>query len=405
MPTKAANTMTRPLRVAHLADTHLGYRALTRIDSTTGRNQRALDIESAFETTITHILDQQIDLVLHAGDVFHHTRPSWATLRCFVRQMRRIETAGIPCIVIGGNHDTPRLRTTGSVFSLLELALPGIHFVAGYTEIELAFDALDLRVHAVPHGALTNPNPPTVLADFERRNILITHGLAPGVQLRGGRPHEAGEERLAANLLDPDLDYIALGHYHIWGDQGGKAWYAGSTERMGWGDEPATPGYLLVTLGARGDRPAVERIDIPTRPLKTLHPLAGEGQNARELADRILDRVRALAQPDAMVRVELKETPRPIRREVELLLKREIGDLVWSLQVYSPTDLVAGFEAGGDEALADLRTLFTAFVEEQERKLAYDPVFAARFRERGDQALTEAMRAAEEVAPAEESAA
>ena len=106
---------TRTLRVGHLADTHLGYRALGRADPETGRNQRAVDVERAFEAAVDKLLAREVDLVVHAGDVFHHTRPSWSALRCFVLVMRRVEAAGIPCVVIGGNHDTPRLRTTGAV--------------------------------------------------------------------------------------------------------------------------------------------------------------------------------------------------------------------------------------------------------------------------------------------------
>ena len=242
------------LRIAHLADTHLGYRAQGGADPVSARNQRAVDVERAFEATIDQILAERVDLVVHAGDVFHHTRPSWSALRCFVRQMRRIEAAGLPCVVIGGNHDTPRLRVTGSVFGLLELALPDIQFVAAYDVVEIPFDRLGLLVHAVPHGALTNPSPAVALPQVGRRNLLVTHGLAPGVKLRG--QHEPGEETLSGALLDSGFDYVALGHYHVTGDQGHNAWYSGSTERMGWGDEGVTPGFLIVDLGDPAAVPA-----------------------------------------------------------------------------------------------------------------------------------------------------
>ena len=120
------------MRIAHLADTHLGYSAYGKADPESGRNQRAVDIENSFESAISDILTRDVDLVLHAGDVFHHTRPSWSTLTHFVRQMRRLEWARIPVVVIAGNHDTPRLRTTGSVFGLLAMALPDIRFITGY---------------------------------------------------------------------------------------------------------------------------------------------------------------------------------------------------------------------------------------------------------------------------------
>ncbi len=60
---------------------------------------------------------------------------------------------------------------------------------------------------------------------------------------------EPGEEEVDETLLPPDFDYIALGHYHVRGQPRPNAWYAGSTERFGFGDEPVKPGYLLVELG------------------------------------------------------------------------------------------------------------------------------------------------------------
>ena len=389
--------MTRPaFRLAHFADTHLGYRALGRADPFSGRNQRAVDIERAFEAAIDAILAHDVDLVVHAGDVFHHTRPSWSTLRCFVHQMRRIEAAGLPCVVIGGNHDTPRLRTTGSVFSLLEMALPTIKFVASYDLVEIPLDQFDLRLHALPHGALTNPNPEFPVLDHDKRNILITHGLAPTVQFRGH--HEPADHRLGPELLAPDFDYVALGDFHLFGDQGRDAWYSGSTERFGWGDESATPGLLLVDFDPAAEHPAVEHIPLATRPMKTLAPLDGAERSARELADLILDRVKATNEPDALLRIELRQTPRPTRRETESILRRESPDLAWSVQVFSPADWFDGKSPVGDAELPPLRTMFSTFVAEQATAGAYEPAFAADFDRRGGRALDDAAQLMEAIA-------
>lgn len=390
------------VRIAHLSDTHLGYRSLYRSDPETGRNQRALDIEHAYEAAVDDLLTRDVDLVIHSGDVFHHTRPSWQALRCFVRQTRRIEAAGMPCIVIGGNHDTPRLRTSGSVFSVLELALPGIDFVAEYDVRSFEFGKLELTLFAVPHGALTNPDKPTVTPEAGTRNVLVTHGLVPGLI---GRRNEPGEEELSGELLDAGFDYVALGHYHLWGAQGHNAWYAGSTERTGFGDEQTTPGYLLVELAEAGTTPAVEHVPLTARPMRTLVPVVGEGREARELADIVLDRLRVLNEPDAVTRVELRDTPRPVRREAEAILRRESPEVVWSLQVYSPADVLAAFgERSGDAAVTDLRALFDEFVTERTGPI-YDAAFAAAFRERGGRALEEAIRAADQAATADDSAA
>jgi DNA repair protein SbcD/Mre11 len=391
----------RHLRIAHLADTHLGYSAYGKADPESGRNQRAVDIETSFAAAITDVVNRNVDLVVHAGDAFHHTRPSWSTLTHFVRQMRSLEQAGIPAVVIAGNHDTPRLRTTGSVFGLMALALPMVRFITGYETEEAPFPELEVLVHGIPHGALTNPDPPAVLLHQTWHNVAVTHGVAPGVEFRAGR--EAGEVLLRGNVLDTRFDYVALGHIHLRQTAGINAWYSGSTERTSWGDEPAEPGYALVTLGERGDVPQVEYIDVPARPMETLSPIDGADRSARDLADMILSRAGALGMPDAMVRVELKNTPRPLFRETEAIVRRETGEHAWHMRLTAPGDLLDPLGRDVVSGLADLHPLamFDDFVQRQTAVGAYDEEFADRFRTRGRAALEAAIRRSQENAPSE----
>lgn len=391
----------KPLRIAHLSDTHLGYRAYYKTDPATGRNQRAVDIEHAYERAVSDILTRGVDLVIHSGDVFHHARPAYSAMRAFVRQTRRLEQANLPVVVIGGNHDTPRLRTSGSVFSVLDLALPGVTFVTGYVEEPVPFAELDLAIMAVPHGKLADPMPLTVIPAPGTRNVLITHGLVPGMSVKGHR-REPGEEEIDDSLLDTDFDYIALGHYHEPSRPRRNAWYSGSTERMGWGDEPVEPGYNLVELAAPGEEPVVTHIPLEARPMKTLYPVDGEGRDARDIADLVLDRLKDVALPEALVRVQIVNAQRPVRREAESILRREPQDYVWWLHVYSPADILAAFGERKSEATpTDVRALFDEFVTER----AYEPDFAAAFAERGRQALDQALREAETIGSTEDSAA
>ena len=390
----------RPLRIAHLADTHLGYSAYGKTDPESGRNQRAVDIEQSFAAAIDSILTRDVDLVLHAGDVFHHTRPSWTTLSHFVRQMRRLERAGIPAVVIAGNHDTPRLRSTGSVYGLLGLALPETRFHFGYEPGEERFEDLGLLVHCVPHGALTNPDPPFLLAESGMRNVVVAHGRVAGYSKPDRR--EPGEEELRGNILDTGFDYIALGHEHLRGQAALNAWFSGSTERTSWGDQAATPGYAVVTL--EGRTPRVEFVDVLARPMLTLTPaIDGEGREARDLAETILRRAAALEQPEAMVRVELRNTPRPLFRETEAIVRRETADAAWLIRLMTPGEVDGPNDLPRISGLAELNplTLFKSFVSEREASGIYDPEFASRFRTRGEAVLEAAFHRAKEADAAE----
>lgn len=396
--------MNDTIRIAHITDTHLGYRALNRQDSETGRNQRTVDLERALERAIDDILERDVDAVIHAGDVFHHTRPTWQTLRHFIQQFRRFEKAGIPTLIIAGNHDTPRIRTGGSAYSVLELALPEIRFVAEYDDVHEVgmFPDLNLHVHAIPHGALTNDDPVIPFIVEGRRNVLVAHGMVPGI-LAPGISAEPGEQILNTSLLDPQFDYIALGHYHLHMNPSPKAWYAGSTERTGWGDREATPGYCIVELGAPGEDARIEHIDMPARPMIDLKPVYGEGLRGRDIADKVLEQLQALATPDAMTRVAIRKTGRADKREAESILKRESDAFVWSLQIANERSLldITGIETETTQEFPDIRSLFATFVAER-TGTHFNEAFATAFLERGDRALSDAMLAQETPTPEED---
>ncbi len=396
------------LRIAHLADTHLGYRALSKTDPLTGRNQRSEDIERAFVRTIDDLLERDIDLVIHAGDLFQHPRPVFPAISLAIRQFRRLEAAGIPTVVIGGNHDTPRMRASGSVFGLLAVALPDITFAGGYEMIPHPLPELDITLMLMPHGSLTNPEPPIPLPVGSGRNILVTHGLAPSVDLDAVR-REPGEEALSDEMLDAGFDYIALGHYHAFHQPAGvaNAWYSGATERMGWGDQQNVPGYALVELGDEPKKRTVTHVPLPVRPMEQIDIPAhlSVDDDPEAIAALAIERIAALSEPDAMVRVMLGSVSRTTKRRAESLIQEAGRDLVWSIQVVSRSDQFAGFaNSRADLPSIDLLDQFSAFIDQRLASGDYDQAFADAFRETGTAELKHAIEQAneaigEEVAP------
>ncbi|MEZ4625483.1 MAG: metallophosphoesterase [Thermomicrobiales bacterium] len=200
------------IKIAHIKPTPILDTGIGQNRSGINRNQRAVDVEHAYERAITGMLEAEPDLIVHSGDVFHQTRPTWHALRTFVRQTRRIAAAGIPMVIIAGNHDTPRLRTDGTAYSVLELALPGnrVHYrIRGRNS---PVRRVGVQVVGVPHGAMSlNTYDPIATVRPGWRNILLLHGMVPG--MADIAHYEPGTQEISANLLDPRFDYIALGHY------------------------------------------------------------------------------------------------------------------------------------------------------------------------------------------------
>jgi DNA repair exonuclease SbcCD nuclease subunit len=146
-----------------------------------------------------------------------------------------------------------------------------------------------------------------------RRNILTVHGLVPGI-IPVGIVTEPGEHLIDNRLLDNRFDYIALGHIHQAQQVSPNAWYAGAIERFGWNDVTAVPGYNLVEFPGPEQPVQVTHVETRARPMLALKPISGQGRNGRDLADATLAQLEKLNQPNALVRVEFRDTGRPVRR-------------------------------------------------------------------------------------------
>ncbi|MGI9253771.1 MAG: hypothetical protein ACR2J8_08490 [Thermomicrobiales bacterium] len=197
--------------------------------------------------------------------------------------------------------------------------------------------------------------------------------------------------------LDERAEYIALGHFHLPGEQTPNAWYSGSTERYGFRDEEVDTGYNIVTLGNLGDTGLVNHISLPARPMMTLKPVDAAGLEARNIANLVLDRAFTVKNPDAMARVFVRGAARPVRREAERFVRAELGDAVWMLEIKAPTDFTAiDAETGIGAELPPLPELFQQFIDHKLATGAYDEPFAAAFRDRGAAAISDAIVTAAE---------
>lgn len=256
-----------PLRIAHVSDTHIGYSAYSKVDEATGLNQREVDVFHAFERLVDKLLELRPEAVLHSGDLFDSVRPTNRAISFALDQLARLVEAGIPVVVIAGNHSTPRLQETGSVFRILE-HLDGIHpvYKGAYERIELG----DTSVHAVPHSdreILTENLSSVSPSKATKYNVAMMHAGIIGLGVF--RMNEFNEALVQSSYLRKDMDYIALGHYHGSCEVAPNAWYSGSTERLSFAEAGQEKGFLIVDL-KRGKK---ELVKLETREMVDLGPI------------------------------------------------------------------------------------------------------------------------------------
>ncbi len=258
------------MKLAHLADLHLGFRQYSR-QTPQGINQREADVAAAFRRAIDGVVAAAPDIVVLAGDVFHSVRPTNPAILDSFNQLRRlrVELPDAPVIIIAGNHDTPRSVETGTILKLFE-ALDNVHVVAGATQ-RLVFDTLDLAVVCVPHAAL----------------------------VAGERPLLRPQRGAQWNVL------VILGHYHVAHQVASNAWYAGSLEYVSlnpWGElredvrlgNPGQKGWLLVNLESGGPSVEFQSVELARRYVD-IEAVAGAGLTAAEIDEEIAARANAVA--------------------------------------------------------------------------------------------------------------
>ena len=349
-----------PVKLAHIADPHLGARQYHR-QTPNGINQREADVAQAFRAAVDGVIAARPDVVVVAGDLFHTVRPTNAAIVFAFGQFQRLREAlpDAPVVLIAGNHDTPRSTETGSILRLFtELGVE----VAIDQPRRLVFPALDLSVLAVPHEALIGSERPLLRPEGkERRRVLVLHG-----EVEGAFPFDrTGVEYGGAIIAPRDLHldewtYVALGHYHTQHRVGQRAWYAGALDYVSpniWGelaDDHAHgvegKGWLLADLEAG----TVERRPVPlARAVLDLDPIHADSLTAADLDGLIAARVAAAAGGvrDRIVRLRVYDVPRHVARELDHAAVRALKTeaLHFHLDVRPPvTQRIVGVGSPGE---------------------------------------------------------
>ena len=186
------------MRIAHLADIHLGFRQYYRLNPQ-GINQREADVAAAFRNAIDGVIAARPDIVVIAGDLFHSVRPTNPAILHSFNQFRKLRLAlpETPLIIVAGNHDTPRSIETGTILQLFE-AFEQAYVVFGEPKT-LVFDTLDLEVTCVPHASWKGERRPSLLPKGRFRfHVAVTHGEVAGV-----RPKESWAAEYGGVVLEP----------------------------------------------------------------------------------------------------------------------------------------------------------------------------------------------------------
>jgi exonuclease SbcD len=257
------------LRILHFADAHIDMANYGRHDPVTGLPFRVLDFLKSLDTIVDTAIAEVVDLVIFAGDAYKDRTPAPTYQREWGQRIMRLSRAGIPTLLLIGNHDvSPSMGRAHAIQEFETLEVPNVRVLAKPQFLSAADLGLPLQVIALPWVSrsgllaaleLSAADPAEVYREIESRLtalvqnfiegadpdlplLLTAHASVQGAIFGGERAVMLGNDLvLPASLVrDPRLDYTALGHIHkpqnLNPDAHPPAIYPGSIERVDFGE-------------------------------------------------------------------------------------------------------------------------------------------------------------------------
>jgi DNA repair protein SbcD/Mre11 len=311
------------MKLLHFADLHLGIENYGSLNPRTGLSTRVDDFLKVFDEVIEAAIAENVDAVLFAGDAFKNRDPSPTLQRMFARRIRRLAQAEIPTILLTGNHDLPSIAARATAIDIYEaLAIPNIYPAREINLLTITTKSGPLQVLTVPwipRSMVTATDAfrglsadeqlvkfaEVIAASVSKRvadldpnipSVLLGHLSLEGAKLGSEQSIMLGAE-VVLTPTELSLDaftYVALGHIHRHQRLGARppVVYAGSVERVDFGEARESKGFVLVDLvkPSEGDWEANWSFKtLPTRPFVTLEiePASDDPMDEiRKLIDR-----------------------------------------------------------------------------------------------------------------------
>ncbi|MFI8520173.1 exonuclease SbcCD subunit D [Streptomyces sp. NPDC085481] len=271
------------MRLLHTSDWHLG-RSFHRV--------ALLDAQAAFlDHLVATVREHAVDAVLVAGDVYDRAVPPLTAVELFDTALHRLAEAGVPTVMISGNHDSARRLGVGAGL----IGRAGIHLrtdPAGVgTPVVLADAHGDVALYGLPylepalvreqfgaekagHEAVLGAAMDRVRADLATRpegtrSVVLAHAFVAGGEASDSERDitVGGVAAVPAGVFD-GVDYVALGHLHGSQTLTPRVRYSGSPLAYSFSEADHRKTMWLIELGPDGAIGTAERVDCPVpRPL------------------------------------------------------------------------------------------------------------------------------------------
>ncbi len=343
--------MTEPIRVLHFADVHIGMENFGKIDNETGVSSRVRDFLARLDDMVVYAREQDVDLIIFAGDAFKTATPSPTFQREFAHRIMDLATLA-PVVMLIGNHDIQPNQSKASSIEIYDtLAVPNVLVADSFNvhevntkrgRVVIGVAPYPVRARLMQDRALHGKTIREIdemledvlanllkdlaeeadrLAGVGVPRLLTGHFTVAGALLGSERNVMIGRDvQVPLSLMaDARWDYVALGHIHkhqnlTRGRDGVPAVvYSGSIERIDFGEEADDKGFCWIELAYRDT--SWKFVPLNARPMLTIKADCRQDKLPTETVLRLIKQHKV---DGAIVRLEVSFIP-----ETEALFKEE----------------------------------------------------------------------------------
>jgi exonuclease SbcD len=273
------------MKIIHFADLHLGVENYGRIDPATGLSSRLNDFLAVFDELVDYALANKADLILFCGDAYKSREPTQTQQREFARRINRLATAGITTLLLTGNHDLPNAIGRATATEIFDtLAVKNVYVASKPETYKIPTAGGTIQIVAIPwlrRSALL-ASEDTKNLNLEQINqklqevitqaisdraaaldpslpaILAAHVSVGSAKAGSESMMSIGQEPvlLLSTVALPAFDYVALGHIHKQQvlSENPPVVYAGSLERIDFGEENDEKGFYVIDILIKGGK-------------------------------------------------------------------------------------------------------------------------------------------------------
>ena len=271
------------MKFAHIADLHIGKRVH---DFSMLEDQRYI-----LDQMLGIFVEQEVDGVLIAGDVYDKTVPSAEAVQLFDEFITRLAKEKIPVYMISGNHDSAeRLSFGAKLFESSDIFISQV-YNGEMKRIELEDQYGQVSVYLLPflkpatvRHALQREDINTyeegVVAALQeceidrlQRNILVAHQFVTGADRSDSEETSVGGlDNVSAEVFE-GFDYVALGHIHRPQKMGRETLrYSGTPLKYSFSEADHKKSVTIVELLEKGN---VEISMVPLVPMRDMRKMTG----------------------------------------------------------------------------------------------------------------------------------